>query len=102
MTAAHGPRCLALAVGAALALAAGVAAWCWPTGQERATLRGHGGPVWAVAFAPDGAALATAGQDGSTRRWGAAGRGQDRRPRHPRAARAPAGSPARFRLAPPR
>jgi WD40 repeat protein/serine/threonine protein kinase len=35
----------------------------------RATLRGHDGPVWSVAFAPDGQTLATAGDDSMVRFW---------------------------------
>src|SRR5207245_1726590 len=40
-----------------------------PGGAARLTLRGHAGPVWAVAFARDGSLLATAGEDGSVRFW---------------------------------
>jgi WD40 repeat protein len=40
-----------------------VAAW-----EERATLRGHTGPVCAVAFAPGGT-LASGGQDRAIRLW---------------------------------
>jgi WD40 repeat protein len=46
-------------------------------GQEiqvplRATLSGHTGPVWSVAFAPDGQTLATGSDDASLRFWNAA------------------------------
>jgi tRNA A-37 threonylcarbamoyl transferase component Bud32 len=38
----------------------------------RATLRGHEGPVWSVAFAPDGRLLATGSDDATLRFWDAA------------------------------
>ena len=51
------------------------------TNQElpvpRATLRGHNGPVWSVAFAPDGHTVVTGGDDASVRLWDAA-TGQER------------------------
>jgi WD40 repeat protein len=40
--------------------------------RERAELRGHEGPIWSVAFAPDGKTLATGSDDTSLRFWDAA------------------------------
>ncbi len=39
--------------------------------RERAILRGHTGPVWSVAFSPDGRTLATGSDDTSLRFWNA-------------------------------
>jgi WD40 repeat protein len=43
--------------------------WDVATGQERAALVGHAGPVAGVAVAPDGSWLAAGGQDGTVRIW---------------------------------
>jgi len=37
--------------------------WTVPGGAELRTLRGHAGPVTAVAFSPDGARLVSGGED---------------------------------------
>jgi WD40 repeat protein len=43
--------------------------WDVATGKELATLRGHGGPVLAVAFGLGGTTLMTASGDGVVKRW---------------------------------
>jgi WD40 repeat protein len=43
--------------------------WDTATGRERAVPEGHAGPVWAVAVAPDGSWLASAGADEKVRIW---------------------------------
>jgi WD40 repeat protein len=43
--------------------------WDVTTGRERASLKGHARGVNAVAFAPDGQALATGSDDGTARLW---------------------------------
>src|SRR5262249_21619849 len=46
-----------------------VVLWDVTAGKERTTLAGHGGPVRAVAFAPDGKTLAAGGDDGVVKLW---------------------------------
>jgi len=41
-----------------------VRVWDVPARKERATLRGHAGDVWSVAFAPDGKTVAVATDEG--------------------------------------
>jgi WD40 repeat protein len=46
--------------------------WDAATGQELLTLRGHSGPVYGVAYSPDGKRLATASSDHTAKVWDAA------------------------------
>src|SRR5437867_1788243 len=64
-------RWLTIAAGGALAIV--IVWWFWPRGQQRATLSGHTGPVWALAIATDGEQIASAGEDGRVRLWTTAG-----------------------------
>jgi WD40 repeat protein len=46
--------------------------WDVATRQELATLKGHGGEVWSVAFSNDGKTLASGSEDRSVKLWEAA------------------------------
>jgi WD40 repeat protein len=54
---------------AALLLATALICWWYVTGGPTATLRGHDGPVYVLAFAPDGQTLASGGADRVVRLW---------------------------------
>jgi WD40 repeat protein len=54
---------------AALSLVIALTCWWYVSGGPVATLRGHDGPVYAIAFSPDGKALASGGADRVVRVW---------------------------------
>jgi WD40 repeat protein len=43
--------------------------WDAVSGEERANLTGHAGPVFGVAVGPDGTSMASCGDDGAVRIW---------------------------------
>jgi WD40 repeat protein len=56
----------------AAAEASAVNLWDVECGKRRATLKGHKGAVWSVAFAPDGKLVLSGAKDGGVRLWEAA------------------------------
>jgi WD40 repeat protein len=51
--------------------------WDVHSGQERASLKGHTGPIYSVVFSPDGKTLATGSRDKTIKLWDAQS-GQER------------------------
>ncbi|OAA61902.1 WD repeat protein [Niveomyces insectorum RCEF 264] len=46
-----------------------VRVYSWDDGSEIDVLKGHHGPVWSIAFSPDGKLYATGSEDGTIKMW---------------------------------